>query len=390
MLCHTHNLNAGEGATKALYDVAAGLKNSLQARLSVVSPSSGPVEDSYAQQDISVRVEPLDLKDATNVMKGWASEYHYESTLARARAILREEQPDVAIANTLFSFYTVEAAAAEAVPCIWIIHESFTPEQMRSHFNGFTLARCERAFSQARYVVFVSEQTRQLFRRYDLTSNTLVIPNGLDPIKIDEYARSTSPAGARLVIGAPPGKTIITMVGTICDRKGQKTLVEAAALLAAERDDFFIYLVGLDESLPYALEIQKLIRASDVAGHVNLVAATPNVFPYYRAADIFAFTSRMESYSLAILEAEAFGLPIVTTNCAGITEQVRDRVNALLFGIDDAEMLADRLRALLDDPVKRAAMAKDSRQVLDCLVNHEEMIERYGALVSGCWMQRGY
>ena len=56
------------------------------------------------------------------------------------------------------------------------------------------------------------------------------------------------------------GKRIVT-VGTVCERKAQHVLVEAAARLAKDRRDFVCYLVGAREGLPYLSYVRNLIRA---------------------------------------------------------------------------------------------------------------------------------
>ncbi len=114
---------------------------------------------------------------------------------------------------------------------------------------------------------------------------------------------------------------------------------------------------------------------------------TDEVHPFFRAADIFAFTSHIEAFSRTVLEAEAFGLPIITTPCCGIHEQVRAEVNALLFEMSDAPSLARHIATLLDDDHKRIWMGRNSRKVFDYLQDYNEMLERYGRLVFGAWMR---
>ena len=86
------------------------------------------------------------------------------------------------------------------------------------------------------------------------------------------------------------------------------------------------------------------------------IAETDDPWRYYRAADAFVCTSHMETFSRAVLEAEAFGLPVVSTPCDGLGEQVFWGQNALQFPFGDANTLADRLEAILSDDGLRSRL----------------------------------
>jgi glycosyltransferase involved in cell wall biosynthesis len=77
----------------------------------------------------------------------------------------------------------------------------------------------------------------------------------------------------------------------------------------------------------------------------------------------------------------------VTTPCAGIADQVIADVNALVFGIDDATSLALRVSSLLDDEERRSRMGRNSRSIFDCLLQYDEMVERYERLILGAWLR---
>src|SRR5207248_954044 len=148
----------------------------------------------------------------------------------------------------------------------------------------------------------------------------------------DDYLRKTP--------RTPSPRKCFLSVGTICERKGQHTLVDAAALLARERRDFVCKLVGLRPGIPYADYVRQLIARHGLESIVELVPETDAVWAYYRDADVFVCTSHMETFSRAILEAEAFGLPIVSTPVSGVGKQAFWDANALRFEFGDASGLA--------------------------------------------------
>jgi glycosyltransferase involved in cell wall biosynthesis len=88
-----------------------------------------------------------------------------------------------------------------------------------------------------------------------------------------------------------------------------------------------------------------------------VVPTANDVGLYYRAADVFVLTSRFESFPRVILEAMVHALPIVTTPCFGVTEQVVEGRNALFYVAGDANRLATMLSVLMKDGSLRASMS---------------------------------
>lgn len=78
--------------------------------------------------------------------------------------------------------------------------------------------------------------------------------------------------------------------------------------------------------------------------------------PVYAAADIFVWPAVTESYGMAILEAQAAGLPVVAGTGRGVRDVVRDGETGVLVTDDDPAAYATALRALLQAPERRAAM----------------------------------
>jgi glycosyltransferase involved in cell wall biosynthesis len=165
-------------------------------------------------------------------------------------------------------------------------------------------------------------------------------------------------------------------VGTICERKGQHTLVEAAAILAKSRRDFAVHLVGAREGIPYLDYVRQLIARHRLESIVRLIPET-DAKPFYRAADAFVCTSHMETYSRSILEAEAFGLAIVSTPCQGIGEQVFWGFNALTFPFSDAIELADRMKTVMEDRDLRERMGRTSRAAFELHPSFDAMLDSF-------------
>ena len=113
---------------------------------------------------------------------------------------------------------------------------------------------------------------------------------------------------------------------------------------------------------------------------MTIVAETHEIARYYQAADVFVCTSRVESFPRVVLEAMAYGLPIVSTRVFGIAEQVGENVNALLYEPGDVPKLAAHLQQLIVDDGARAHLAGNSPHLLAALNTFEEMVGAYATV----------
>jgi len=371
-LVAAHNLNNPEGAPRYLAEIVLGLHGRGAIAPTVYSPLGGPGSLVYRRAGIAVDVRETPI--SRRYTDGLWSPREYEAAQRSAAELLREHRPEVVVANTLTMFPLVEAAARAGIPAVWIIHESYSREHRERLFSPFVRKRVEQAFALAARIVPASHDTAALFEDLNIRGNFRVIHNGLDPRPFDEFIRKTP--------RQPNERKHFIAVGTVCERKGQHTLVEAAALLARERRDFTCSLVGWRDGIPYADYVRELIARRGLGDIVRLVPETDAIWAIYRSADAFVCTSHMETFSRAVLEAEAFGLPIVSTPVCGVSEQVFWNANALRFEFGDAAGLANQLRRLLDDDALLESMGRESRAAFDLHLNHEEMLDRYGSVIA--------
>jgi glycosyltransferase involved in cell wall biosynthesis len=378
-LVAAHNLNNPEGAPRYLSEIVLGLRDRGAVDPAVWSPLGGAGEAVY--RGVGVPVAVGGAAWGRRFVDGLWTPREYEAAQRELRRLLRDSPPDVVVANTLLTFPVVEAAARLGVPTVWVIHESYSPDHLARLFTPFARSRVEAAFALAARVVPASHDTASLFNHLNTRGNVRVLHNALDPTPFDAYCREVSRMAAMSRMPGPRGKKRVIAVGTVCERKGQHTLVEAAAEMVKGRSDFSVYLVGVRDAVPYAGYVRELVRRRRLEAVVHLVPETDDVWAFYRAADVFVCTSHMETFSRAVLEAEAFGLPIVSTPCCGVSEQVFWDFNALRFEAGDAVGLARQLGVLLADDRLRDVMARRSRAAFDAQPGFRDMLDRYEAVI---------
>ncbi|MDH3660835.1 MAG: glycosyltransferase family 4 protein [Alphaproteobacteria bacterium] len=77
----------------------------------------------------------------------------------------------------------------------------------------------------------------------------------------------------------------------------------------------------------------------------------------YAAADVYAWPAIREAYGMALLEAQASGLPVVAGREGGVADVMRDGITGMLTTPRSPEALASALANLLDDPIRRRDMS---------------------------------
>jgi glycosyltransferase involved in cell wall biosynthesis len=363
------------GAPHSQFEIAAGLKRRQLADPVMLSTADGPLKERYESAAIQIQIIENPLAHAQSLLD-------YQRRIAAAGALFRKLQVAAVHANTLQTFWAVDAASAAGLPGIWNVRES---EPWQTYFDWLPSAfrHCAyECFERAWRVVFVSNATKEAWLPLQRNGNFTVVHNGLDLHAFDARLNALARDEARQRIGVEHTDVVVVLVGTVTERKGQLDLVRAAALLAPDlAARCQIYIIG-DRPSIYSDRLRR--EATELPPYwdnrLHILPETEAVPVYLRAADLAVCSSRIESYPRVILEAMAASLPIITTPVFGIVEQVRAGENALIYQPGAESELAGALTRLINDPELRRRLGERSRTVLQELTSYEQMLEQYAAL----------
>jgi glycosyltransferase involved in cell wall biosynthesis len=182
-----------------------------------------------------------------------------------------------------------------------------------------------------------------------------VIANGLEDTAL--------PAGSPR---EPLEHTRILFVGMLGETKGVMVLLEAARILARDRRDFTIWLMGEFTSEAFGQAATDYCIEHRLGAVVSFLGPCSGdaKWEYFRRADILCFPSfyESESFGNVAVEAMMFGLPVVATRWRGIPDVVDDGETGLLVPIRDPAALAGALERLLDDPEMRHTLGSNGRR----------------------------
>ncbi len=179
------------------------------------------------------------------------------------------------------------------------------------------------------------------------------------------------PAALHEELWLPHGSPIVGNVAALVPHKGQRHLVEAAALVVREVPDARFVIAGEGE-LRESLEHQ--IKSHNLEKHVILAGFRPDVLSLHKAFDIFVMSSVMEGLGTSLLDAMACGKPVVATNAGGMPEVVRDGETGILVPPRDDRALAQAIIRLLKDESLRQRMGAAGLSLANSRFSAERMV----------------
>ena len=203
-----------------------------------------------------------------------------------------------------------------------------------------------RAFGAARRLVTWSEWAKaSLVADYGVDAGkVVVIPPGIDTAQWNFPARPVKRAGQAVRF---------LFVGGDFPRKGGDTLLQAMTLLPPDvrvHLDIVTMTEGVGDNVP------------GVTVHRGVRPNTDALRGLFAAADVFVFPTRGDCLPLAVMEALASGLPVITTAVAALPEAVTDGETGLVVPPDDAAGLAAAMATLTSDRALAARMGQAARQ----------------------------
>jgi glycosyltransferase involved in cell wall biosynthesis len=146
-------------------------------------------------------------------------------------------------------------------------------------------------------------------------------------------------------------KTRLLYVGRLAPEKGVSILIKAVASLKCQQGkEIELCLVGDGEERPALVQLVKELGLTEVVVFEGYVSFGEWLFAHYRNADIFILPSLSEGTPNVLIEAMAFGLPIVASRVGGCEELIRDRVTGILTEPGSIQSLQSAVQELLDDP----------------------------------------
>lgn len=287
--------------------------------------------------------------------------------LAHAEAVFSRLPDDALVMVDGLAFGAmpeVAARHARRLKLVALVHHPLAAETGLSRENANRLEQSERAsLRSARHVFVTSDATAAALAPYEV-----------EPARISIIVPGTDEAP--LAPGSAGGITRLLCVATLTPRKDHNLLIESLAALASL--PWSLTCVGsLTLSPDTVASLRKLIHQAGLGERVSLVGElTGNALEdAFQSADLFVLPTRHEGYGMAVAEALARGIPVISTRTGAIPHLVGENAG-FIVPPDDGVAFHDALARVLRSPALLASLRDGARRARSYLPRWSQSCER--------------
>jgi glycosyltransferase involved in cell wall biosynthesis len=351
-------LNVGGPALHVSYLTGALEERGYETTL--VAGSVGHGEGSMEYIAAAQGVEPVFIPELQREISAFGD----LSSIMRLREMIAEIRPHILHTHTAKAGAVGRTAAAlSGAYRPKIVVHTFHGHVLRGYFNPL-VTRVFRTLEQglARTtdaLIAVSPQVRD-----DLVALGVAPAGRISVIRLglDLASRVGSEAGARAAmrgeLGLGPDDFVVGWFGRMTEIKRADILLRSFALLRDNGVDAALVLVG---DGPLRGELEELAAQLEVSDACRFVGYREDVGSLYAAVDAVALTSANEGTPVSLIEAQAAGLPVVSTDVGGVRDVVSDGETGYLVPLHDVAALAERLGELSADSSLRLEFGEAGR-----------------------------
>jgi glycosyltransferase involved in cell wall biosynthesis len=311
--------------------------------------------------------------------RGWSVEVHEldgsfphptSGALSEAARVLSAipDRTTVLIDGLAFGAMPAEVEReASRLRMVALIHLPLAAEVGLDHDIAVRLEASERrALAAASLIIVTGGTTRTALAGYGVRADRIAL---------------VEPGTERAVLarGSHAGPLQLLCVATLNPGKGHEMLFEALA--AIPHVEWHLTCAGsLDRHAPTVQRLREKLRARGMTSRVSLVGDLDDaaLTSCYDHADLFVLATRHETYGMAVAEALAHGLPVISTATGAIPELVGDEAGVIVPVGDTARFSAALLQVLSDRDL-RAHLAEGARRVRGRLPTWDDAAARMAA-----------
>ncbi len=306
--------------------------------------------------EMSGRLEKLGWMPVTNIPITRATDMKALAAALKIRSYIRRNNIRLMVTfHFVADFLGVLASLGRRQPAIVASRRDM----------GFT-----RTARQMRIGHWIDRRVNRYIAVSGAVKNAVAARERIDPAKIEVIyngtdfgaltSRTYDRAAERRARGIGDGDFVIGCIANFNPVKNHLTLVEALARLRATAPDapLKLWLAG---DGPMRAVIEEKIKALQLDGCVILPGRSQAVARDYQIADAVVLPSDSEGFSNTIIEAMAFGRPVVATAVGGNPEAIQEGQTGLLVPPRDAAALAQALQKLAEDKELRERLGRQGR-----------------------------
>ncbi|MBK8667951.1 MAG: glycosyltransferase family 4 protein [Saprospiraceae bacterium] len=251
------------------------------------------------------------------------------------------QKDDIVYINTVLPFGAAIAGKCKGVRVISHIHEtSIKPALLKKFLFGVVAKTASQTVYVSRYLADNEGVGNSRYILYN------ALPDGFGPQKKQNME-----------------KLYRSNVLMICSLKGYKGIHEFLKLAAKNPKYNFRLVVNANES-----EISNYFVNEKVTSNVEIYPVQNDVKPFYEWSDVVLNLSKpngwVETFGLTVIEAMAFGRPVIVPPVGGIAELVTDGINGFKADSRNINHISSLLRKILDDEAMYNTMSQSASELV--------------------------
>lgn len=210
-------------------------------------------------------------------------------------------------------------------------------------------------------IIAVSESQRQDILKTGLANSRkiITIENGVDTHRFGNNGFDILKKKQEL--GLNDSSIILGTVGILIERKGHRYLIEAVSKIIKEGLDVRLIIAGEGE---LHKDLETLGNKLGLDSRIKLLGFRENIPELLSLMDIFVFPSLWEGMPLALLEAMASGLPVISTGVHGAVDLLQGSKRGMLVQKKDFKGLVEAIRFLVCNPDEAKKMGREAQRLI--------------------------
>lgn len=288
----------------------------------------------------------------------------------RVAKIIKQHRIDIVIVLDVIRtgmFHALLGSGSSGQGLKRILWAHTVPGRHEGRADGFLLRLIEKC-RLLDATICVSEYLANELTRMGMCNHVMAVHNGID---VDSFARATAAEASEAK------KHRIICVANFMPHKDYPTLLKAAGIMATKRDDLELICVGRGTD---SERFGMLARKYGAAGVLRPLGEREDVPNLLKSADVFVLATLRETFGLAVVEAMAASLPVVTTDVPAFVEVFTDGVEGLKTPARSSDRLAAAVERVIDNPSLAMSLAsKGARRAH--MFDRRKMLERWMRII---------
>ncbi|MBU4269609.1 glycosyltransferase [Candidatus Dependentiae bacterium] len=314
------------------------------------------------------KIENLGIK--TFQIDGLFSKYDIFAYL-KLKKIIKKISPDLIHSSLwLANFYSKFIASSLKIPIICDLHSNFLHDgRIRIFLEKLNLLKADK------YVAVSNNVKNGFLKCFEsqaekLNEKITVIENGIDINLIKSKSQNID----KSFLGFNSSDFVFGAVGRLETVKSYDVLIRAFASLKKDIKNTKLCFVG---SGSQEFFLKELVNSLGLSKKIIFMGNQTNPYGFYKIFDCFVISSKSEGLSIALLEAMAFGLPIISTKYSDRHDLLENNINGLLVEPGNLLALKDAMQKIYEDKGLRVLMGKNNIELIEKRYSIEHVVNSY-------------